>query len=96
MSDHPATWAELEQFVHHSLCQKENLIPEQFPLESRPLQKQENFCGLEFTLYGPRQIRLGAVWAADVNTIYFYDARGRRYDTLKLKKRPQEKRENVA
>ncbi len=96
MSELPATWAELEQYVHHSLCQKENLIPEQFPLESRILQRQDKFCGLEFTLYGPRQIRLGAVWAADVNTLYFYDARGRRYETLKLKKRPEGKLESVA
>ncbi|MBL4883990.1 MAG: hypothetical protein JKY95_05580 [Planctomycetaceae bacterium] len=88
MSDHPETWAELEQYVHQVLCQKENLIPEQFPLETRTLQRVEKFCGLEFTLYGPRQIRLGAVWAADVNTLYLYDARGRRYETVKLKRRP--------
>ncbi len=96
MSQLPATWVELEQYVHQALCQKENLIPEQFPLESRTLQRQDQFCGLEFTLYGPRQIRLGAVWAADINTIYFYDARGRRYKTLKLKRRPEGKLENVA
>ena len=89
MSEHPATWAELEEYVHQSLCDKENLISEQFPLETRLLQRVEKFCGLEFTLYGPRQIRLGAVWAADVNTLYFYDARGRRYETLKLEQRPE-------
>lgn len=87
MSDHPGTLAELEQFVHQSLCQKENLIPEQFPLETRSLQRVDQFCGLEFTLYGPRQIRLGAVWAADINTLYLYDARGSRYETVKFLKR---------
>jgi len=89
MSEHPGTWFELEQFVHQTLCQKENLIPEQFPIETRSLQRVEAFCGLEFTLYGPRQIRLGAVWAADANTLYFYDARGSRYETVRLMHRPQ-------
>ncbi len=96
MSESPATWAELEQYVHHSLCQKENLIPEQFPLESSILRRRDKFCGLEFTLHGPRQIRLGAVWAAEINTLYFFDARGRRYETQKLKHRPEGKLEGVA
>ncbi len=80
----PKTWTDLIEYIHHSLCNKENLIPEQFPLETSPLHRREQFCGMEFTLFGPRQIRLNAIWAADVNIIYFYDARGTRYEVVKL------------
>ena len=44
-------------------------------------------CGLQFQLYGPRSIRLGAIWAADHNVIYFYAANGERYLKLPLKHR---------
>jgi hypothetical protein len=30
-------------------------------------------------------VRLGAIWAADRNILYFYDARGERYLKLELK-----------
>lgn len=36
-------------------------------------------CGVQFLLKGPRQIRLGAIWTADLNRVYFYDTRGERY-----------------
>ena len=84
MKNPPATWNELHQFVHIALCEKENLIPEQFPLEVVPLQRNNRFCGVEFSLYGPRQIRLGGVWSADSNTLYLFDARGVRFHTAKL------------
>ena len=32
-------------------------------------------------------MRLGAIWAADHNVIYFYDARGERYLKIKLNRR---------
>ena len=80
----PANWTELKAFVHESLCQKENLIPDQFPLKTDPLIQRDRLCGMTFTLFGPRQIRLNAVWATEMNTIFLYDARGVRYDVVKL------------
>ena len=43
--------------------------------------------GLQFSLHGPRSVRLGAIWAADQNMIYFYDTRGNRYMKLRLRHR---------
>ena len=34
-----------------------------------------------------RDVRLGAIWAADHNLVYFYDARGERYLKIKLARR---------
>ena len=43
------------------------------------LVRRGECCGRQFTLFGPRSVRLGAVWAADRNDLYFYDARGERF-----------------
>jgi hypothetical protein len=42
-------------------------------------------CGLQFSLRGPRNVRLAAIWVADQNVVYLYDARGTRYAKLRLK-----------
>ena len=70
---------ELRSFVHETLCQQENLIVEQFELQTIGLTRLGVRCGLQFLLRGPRSVRLGAVWTAEQNQIYFYDARGERF-----------------
>lgn len=87
MTDQPSSWDDLKTFVHTVLCEKENLIREQFPLEIAPLQRGERFCGCEFALFGPRQIRLGAIWSAEENLLLLYDSRGVRFQTIKLLKK---------
>lgn len=77
-----ATLADLQQFVHHTLCAAENLLPEQFRTQARALLSGERVCGMEYTLFGLRSVRLSAVWAADQNVVYVYNARGER--TLKV------------
>lgn len=86
----PSTWEELKSHVHGELCDKENLIPEQFPLEVHALLQREEVCGVEFSLFGPRQIRLTAIWTLVSNTVLFYDSRGTRYQSLRLPRIPQE------
>lgn len=73
------TLAELRDYVHQTLCQHENLLPEQFTLQEIPLRRNGRICGLQFILQGPRQVRLGAVWAADQRHVFYYDARGERF-----------------
>lgn len=73
------TLDELQSFVRTKLCDKENLLLEQTKLRQAPLIKQGKMCGYQFSVQGPRQVRLGAVWASDHNDIYFYDTRGNRY-----------------
>jgi hypothetical protein len=74
----------LRHYVHERLCRHENLVAEQFALEVIPLTRQGALCGMQFLLRGPRSVRLGAVWAADHNFLYLYDARGERFHKEKL------------
>lgn len=70
---------DVRRHIHETLCRHENLLPEQFELQEMLLTRQGNRCGMQFILRGPRNVRLGAVWAADRNHLYFYDARGERF-----------------
>ena len=77
----------LRDFIHSTLCEKENLVREQFVMGELPLVLYGAPCGLQFTIRGPRSIRLSAVWASDPNMVYFYDARGERFLKVQLKNR---------
>jgi hypothetical protein len=80
----PSTLDELRAFVHATLCAKENLLPEESRMQELVLFRDGRACGLQFFVHGPRLVRLGAIWTADQNTVYLYDARGERYDRLPL------------
>ena len=79
-----ATLDELRQFIHTKLCEKENLLAEQFRLREAALMMRGRQCGMEFTVKGPRSIRLGAIWASDQSIVNFYDTQGERYLKVKL------------
>ena len=81
------TLADLREFVHQTLCAKEGLLADQFPLSEMQLTRRGRLCGLQFSLHGPRDVRLGAVWASDHNVIYFYDTRGERYLKIRVPRR---------
>lgn len=70
---------DLRRYVHEVLCEQENLVPEQFALQEVALTRMGQNCGLQFILRGPRNVRLGAVWASDRNQVFFYNARGERF-----------------
>jgi hypothetical protein len=79
-----SSWEELCQYVHESLCEKENLITEQFQTYPFPVFRNHKICAVEFHLQALRNVRLNAVWVLEKNEIYFYDARGERYTKLAL------------
>jgi hypothetical protein len=78
---------DLRAFVHATLCGRENILPDQFGLSETALTRNGNSCGLQFCLHGPRSIWLEAIWVADRNVLYFYDARGVRFLKLQLRQR---------
>lgn len=75
---------DLRDFVHQELCRFENLLAEQFQLTESRIFRHGELCGLQFMLQGPRSVRLNAVWAADKNDLYLYNARGERCAKLKV------------
>lgn len=81
------SFAELHTYVHHTLCESENLLSDQFQTQRSPLIAKEKVCAIEYSLRGPRSLRLAAIWAADQNVIYFYNARGERHLKVKLSTR---------
>ena len=78
---------DLRAFIHQTLCEKENLLEDQFQMTEMQLFRRGRDCGLQFSLHGPRSVRLGAIWASDQNMIYLYDASGNRYQKLRLRHR---------
>lgn len=78
---------DLRKFIHAALCDKENLVADQFQMREMTLVVRGRQCGMQFSLKGPRSVRLGAIWAADQNMLYLYDARGERYQKLPLRRR---------
>ena len=85
--DSVRTLDDLRAFIHARLCEKENLLADQFSMTEMRLTRRDRDCGLQFSLHGPRNVRLGAVWASDHNVIYLYDAAGIRYEKIRLKQR---------
>ena len=85
--DEIRTLDELRDYVHHTLCDKENLLAEQFSMTERELSRRGRQCGLQFSVHGPRHVRLGAIWESDHNQVYFYDARGTRFLKIRLARR---------
>ncbi len=75
---------DLRAFIHKTLCDRENILQDQFGLSEVALQRNGRPCGLQFCLHGPRSVRLEAIWVCDRNLIYFYDARGVRFLKVRL------------
>ena len=73
------TLDDLRRHVHDTLCRHENLEADQFALHVVALTRLGSRCGMQFMLRGPRSVRLGAVWNAEQNHVYFYNARGERF-----------------
>ncbi len=81
------TLDDLRAYVHRILCEKENLLADQFQMIESKLTRGSRDCGLQFTLHGPRSVRLSAIWESGRDAVYFYDAGGERYATVRLPRR---------
>ncbi len=75
---------QLKNFVLERLSGKENLLADQFPFTESKLIRGGRECGRQYTLHGPRSVRLNAIWVAERSDVYFYDATGTRYDKVKV------------
>jgi hypothetical protein len=78
------TFDDLRAYVHVCLCERENLLADQFHTQVCELRQGGQPCGLQFHLQGPRSVKLGAIWTSQQNVVYFYDARGERYGKVRL------------
>ena len=83
----PTTPAELHAYVHDALCERENLLADQFRTVAAPLTRAGRACGCQYTLLGPRSVRLSAVWDAGKNCLFLFDATGARVEKRMLRQR---------
>jgi hypothetical protein len=74
----------IRQYVNETLCQKDQLETNYFPLSEKVLVRDGAPCGLYFCLHGPRSLCLTAIWETDSNTILFYGSRGERFRRTQL------------
>ncbi|MCC7474585.1 MAG: hypothetical protein IT425_04265 [Pirellulales bacterium] len=74
----------IRRYVTQTLCEKDQLETNSFPLIEKVLVRGDEPCGVYFCLYGPRSLVLTAIWETDNNTILFYGSRGERFHKTKL------------
>lgn len=80
--------SELRQYVHRTLCDLNDFEFGAFEVVERMLVRCGAFCGIYFCLYGPRSVRLTAIWEMDGNTVLFYGATGERRKRMRLATTP--------
>lgn len=76
--------SDLRHYVHHTICNQNQLEPGAFEVTERILVRNEQPCGIFFCLHGPRSVRLTAIWETDRNTILFYSSSGQRVQKTQL------------
>lgn len=69
---------DLRNYVHHTLCEQNQLEPGAFEVTERILVRGRRPCGVFFCLHGPRSVKLTAIWETERNTILFYGSSGER------------------
>ncbi len=68
----------VREFIRGELCEKNQLEKDAFQMAERLLTRKGQPCGFYFCIYGPRSVRLTAVWDLHKGSILFYDSLGRR------------------
>jgi hypothetical protein len=79
---------ELRAYVHHELCQQNELEVGVFTFTERLLHQGNTPCGMFFCLHGPRSVKLVAIWDCRRNSIFFYSSTGERVATIRLRRAP--------
>ncbi len=72
------TFEVVREFVRGELCENNQLEKDAFQMSERLLTRQGKPVGFYFCIYGPRSVRLTAVWDLSNGTVLFYDSLGRR------------------
>lgn len=80
---------QLRNFVSYTLCKQNDLEEGIFQITERVLTRAQNVCGVLFCLYGPRSVKLTAVWEKEGNSILFYGSTGERFQKTELESEPQ-------
>ena len=83
------TLHDLRTYVYENICEHNELEPGIFQMTERLLTRGGKPCGVFFCLYGPRSVRLTAIWETDRNSLLFYDSAGERTSITRLVQAPK-------
>ena len=78
------TFEELRRFVLDILCARADL-DNSSPLMESTIFRQGQPCGIEYLLFGPRSVRLSAIWEGPTQRILFYDHNLERFQVTSVK-----------
>jgi len=73
------TFSELQAFIYATICKREQLRIDAFPMTHQTLRRSGTLCGFLFTVHGPRSTVFNAVWAREENAVHFYGSGGERF-----------------
>ena len=82
------TFVELKDYIHRTLCQREQLDANAFPITEQVLKKGQERCGFIFSVQGPRSVFFNAIFATEQKVIHFYDSAGERVLTTLVESAP--------
>ena len=80
---------DLRTYIHHTICQQNELEVGAFPVTERILVRGPRPCGIFFCLHGPRSVKFTAIWETERNTILFYGSSGERVMKTQLTHAPR-------
>lgn len=70
--------AAVREYVRDELSMQNRLERDAFPMSEKVVTRKGSPVGFYFCMFGPRSVRLTAVWDLNKDEIYFYDSLGRR------------------
>ena len=82
----PEKFQHVREFVRNELCDNNFLERDAFEMSEQLLTRKGKPCGFYFCIYGPRSVRLTAVWDLNEGSIFFYDSLGRRASNVHVSK----------
>lgn len=81
-------FSDLRDFVVRTLCDREHLVVNAFPVYERLLERAGRVCAVMFSLHGPRAVTLAAIWELDTGSLLFYDSTGERFQRSQVAESP--------
>jgi len=79
------SFSDLRHFVYQTLCEQHELLVNSFPTSESLLKRGgRDACGVLFCQYGPRAVKMTAIWETDHNRVLFYGPNGKRYGQVEL------------
>lgn len=71
------------------LAKRDRLLCDRTHLVEAPVIQDGKLCGIHFTLRGPRNVLLTAIWDARSRTLWCYDSRGKRFANTEIEGQPE-------